>query len=96
MAATQATGFAFNGGRIVGGMSAVGVPVWGPDRRVVAALSVTAIEVRMTPARIRLIVASLQAEAAQLKARLAASGPARPSDGGGGRRPAGARRPRAS
>ena len=93
VATTLATGFAFNDGRIVSGMSAVGVPVWGPDGRVVAALSVAAINERMPPARVRQIVVVLQAEAAQLRSRLAAAGPARPAEAG--RRPAaGGRRSR--
>lgn len=82
VARTRAAGFAFNDGRIVSAMSAVGVPVWDPHGRLVAALSVAAINERMSPSRIRQIVAALQEEAAQLKARLAAAtGPARPGEG---------------
>ena len=63
-------GYAFNDGRIVPGMSAVGVPIMGPQQEPLGALSVAAIASRMQPDRRENIVASLWAEAHALAERL--------------------------
>lgn len=73
---TRRNGFAFNTGRIVSGMHAVGVPVLGADGRAVASLSVAAITERLTPPRAAKIARMLQKEAVVLAARLAADAPA--------------------
>ncbi|WP_209426304.1 IclR family transcriptional regulator [Pararhodobacter sp. SW119] len=63
---TRATGFAFNDGRIVSAMCALGMPVIDAEGRVIAALSIAAIRERMAPARRDELVALLRAEAAGL------------------------------
>lgn len=68
---TLALGHALNRGRIVAGMNAVAVPVTLGDGSVAAALSVAAIEARMTPERIEgLLLPALRREAATLARRL--------------------------
>lgn len=59
-------GYAFNNGRLVRGMSAVGVPVLMPGGEVAAALSIAAISSRMEGARRAMLVEALQTEAANL------------------------------
>ena len=71
VAETRSKGFAFNTGRIVSGMHAVGVPVLDGDGHPVASLSIAAITERMSTARAEKLVASLQKEALLLSKRLA-------------------------
>jgi DNA-binding IclR family transcriptional regulator len=84
-AETRAQGYYFNNERVIEGMSAVGVPVFGEGRTLVAALSVAAITSRMAEERRREIIAMLQAEADRLSQTLrsgvAESG--RPATGSG-------------
>ncbi len=68
---TRRQGYAFNGGRIVPGMSAVGVPIMGPNEEPAGALSVAAIESRMQPDRRENVAASLWIEAKALAGELA-------------------------
>ncbi|MBU4611480.1 IclR family transcriptional regulator [Achromobacter sp. GG226] len=70
IAATQANGYAINPGRIIPEMVGVGVPVFDRDREVVAALSVAAIRSRLSGARLREVVATLQHQAATLGTEL--------------------------
>ncbi|MEX0758621.1 MAG: IclR family transcriptional regulator, partial [Tistlia sp.] len=70
-AEARAQGYAFNDGRIVSAMCAVGVPVLDRRGRVVAAISVAAIRERMAPERIAWIAEALSNEAALLRDRLA-------------------------
>jgi DNA-binding IclR family transcriptional regulator len=65
-------GYAFNDGRIIPGMGAVGVPVCGKARIPIAALSVAAITSRMSPSRRNSIVSWLKEEAATLETELGA------------------------
>jgi DNA-binding IclR family transcriptional regulator len=69
-AETRAQGYFFNNERVIKGMSAIGVPVFGGDRTPVAALSVAAIASRMAEDRRREIIAMLQAEADRLSQTL--------------------------
>lgn len=71
VAEARAQGYAFNDGRIVSAMCAVGVPVLDPRGRVVAAMSVAAIRERMDPPRVTAIASLLHGEAAGLRERLA-------------------------
>ena len=73
VARTRRQGYAFNDGRVIRAMSAVGVPVFDPTGRACAALSVAAINERMGAARVRWIVDRLQAEAEGIRARMAAA-----------------------
>jgi DNA-binding IclR family transcriptional regulator len=70
--ATRDTGHAFNDGRIVSAMAAVGVPVLDKAGRAVAALSIAAIRERMDAPRDAELVALLQREAAELSRLLGA------------------------
>lgn len=70
VATSRSAGYTFNAGRILPGMSAVGVPVLGRKGRPVAALSVAAIEARMQPDRRAQIATWLGDEAAALQQRL--------------------------
>ncbi len=70
VARTRADGYAYNEGRIVSAMCAVGVPVRDPDGRPVAALSVAAIAERMEAERMAWIVDLLQEEAGRLARRM--------------------------
>jgi DNA-binding IclR family transcriptional regulator len=84
-AETRAQGYFFNNERVIKGMSAIGVPVFGEGRTLVAALSVAAITSRMAEDRRREIIALLQAEADRLS-RTLLSGVAesvRPATGSG-------------
>lgn len=68
-------GYAFNDGRVLKSMCAVGVPVNGPPRRApLAALSIAAISERMRGPRRGRLVAILTAEADALGAALLARG----------------------
>lgn len=69
VATSRADGYAFNDGRILPAMSAVGVPVRGRRGRPVAALSVAAIDARMEHDRRERIVAWLTEEAALMEQR---------------------------
>ncbi len=75
IAHARTNGFAFNDGRIVSAMSAVAVPIQDPRGKVVAALSIAAINERMGKARIKQIAAMLLDEAAKLKQRLSIATP---------------------
>ena len=59
--------YALNEGRIIPGMSALAVPVFGHDGAPLAAMSVAAIMARMESPRREEIVAELRAEAEQLQ-----------------------------
>jgi len=71
VARTRLQGYAFNDGRIVPGMSAVGVAIIGPGAEPIAALSVAAIDGRMQPDRRENIAAMLRAETTALSRELA-------------------------
>ncbi len=75
--ATRDRGFAFNDGRIVSAMNAIGVPVRDEDGRVLAALSIAAIRERMEGARLEECLGLLKREAAEVAGRLAARHAAR-------------------
>jgi DNA-binding IclR family transcriptional regulator len=80
--ATRAQGYAFNDGRIIPGMSAIGVPIVGRSGTPVAALSVAAITSRMELPRRSNIVTWLHEEARSIERELGpildhAAGPAR-------------------
>jgi DNA-binding IclR family transcriptional regulator len=70
VAETRAQGFAFNGGRVALGMSAVGVAARTPRGEPFAAFSVAAITERMGPDRRAAIVDMLRREAAVIEALL--------------------------
>ncbi len=70
VAQTRLQGYAFNDGRIIVGMSAVGVPVMGSDHTPVAALSVAAVTERMRSERRSNIVAWLTSEATLVEEQL--------------------------
>jgi DNA-binding IclR family transcriptional regulator len=65
-------GYAYNDGRLIPGMNAVGVPVRGHGRIPIAALSVAAIASRMDATRRSQIVGWLKEEAALLEKELGA------------------------
>ena len=67
----RAHGHALNPGRIVPGSWGLGVAIPWPDGRPAGALSIAAIENRMTPARQADLAAALHREAALIAARLA-------------------------
>ena len=67
---THRTGYAFNPGRIITGMSAIGVAVLGANRRPLCALSVAAISTRMNPKRRAHIAKLLQQEGAALEQQI--------------------------
>lgn len=75
--ATRRQGFALNDGRIVEGMSAIGVPVLDREGVAIAAISIAAITSRMKPERRANIVALLDAEARRLEQQLGLRGPPR-------------------
>lgn len=60
--ATRRQGFAFNDGRVIDGVSAVGLAIIGRDGNAIAAISVTAINARMKSARRRTIVELIRTE----------------------------------
>ncbi len=64
IARSRDTGYAFNDGRIVSAMSAIGVPCRDGAGRLVAALSAAAINERMSAERVAWLASRLQAEAA--------------------------------
>ncbi len=70
VAESRANGYAFNDGRIIPGMSAVGVPVFGYRDRPAAALSCAAISNRMEQDRRPTIVALLLKEAKAIARQL--------------------------
>jgi DNA-binding IclR family transcriptional regulator len=70
IAETRSNGYSFNDGRIVPGMSAVGVPIFGHRSRPVAALSCAAISERMEPERRATIVTVLQEQARAIAAQI--------------------------
>ncbi|WP_108663757.1 IclR family transcriptional regulator [Acuticoccus kandeliae] len=70
---TRQAGFSLNEGRIVTGMGAVGVPVVAPDGRLLAALSIAAIEERIVGERMAWIVELLKREAEAIAALAAIS-----------------------
>lgn len=71
VALARERGFALNPGRVVAGSWGVAVPVLWPDGRPAAALTIAAVESRMSPARQPELVRLLRAEAALIEARLA-------------------------
>ncbi|CDZ42344.1 Hypothetical protein NGAL_HAMBI1146_51100 [Neorhizobium galegae bv. officinalis] len=68
---TRVAGFAFNPGRLLPGSWAIGVPVFGASGQCVGALSISAIEARLSEARRAELAPILQQEAAALTDRLA-------------------------
>ena len=70
VAETRRHGYAFNPGRILKGMSAIGVAIPGEDGRPLCALSVAAISTRMDPARRADIAAQLKREGALLSRQI--------------------------
>jgi len=70
VAAAREQGYAFNDGRIIRGMCALAVPVRDGQGRVVAALSIAAIEERMRPDRVATLAQALAREAEALSKRL--------------------------
>ena len=71
LAYARAQGHALNPGRIVAGSWGLGVAIPWPDGRPAGALSIAAIENRMTPARQADLAAALHREAAVIAASLA-------------------------
>jgi DNA-binding IclR family transcriptional regulator len=74
VAETRTRGFSIVTGTIVPGMSAVAVPVLDRDGQALAALSVAAIEQRMSPKRCAQIAKFMQVEARALARRLSERG----------------------
>jgi DNA-binding IclR family transcriptional regulator len=70
VAETRRHGYAFNPGRILKGMSAIGVAIPGEDGRPLCALSVAAISTRMDPARRADVATRLQQEGALLSMKI--------------------------
>jgi len=68
---TRRNQYSFNAGRIIPDMCAIGVPVLGPDRRPVAAISIAAIAARMKPARRAQLLRHLREGARELEAAIA-------------------------
>ncbi|WP_347138152.1 IclR family transcriptional regulator [Paracoccus sp. SSK6] len=77
LAHARAHGHALNPGRIVAGSWGLGVAIPWPDGRPAGALSIAAIENRMTPARQADLVAALHREAGLIAQRLAELDPQR-------------------
>lgn len=71
VAETRALGYACNQGRVIPGMSSIGVPVLGADGVPVASLSVAAIADRVSGDRVQMLVGLLRREAAMLGDMLA-------------------------
>lgn len=63
-------GYSLNDGRLIPGMSAIGVPIRRPDGSPFAALSIAAISSRLQPPRRNNIAASLKKEAEQIERKL--------------------------
>ena len=70
---TQARGFSYIDGLIIPGVNAIGVSVLGPERRPLAALSITAIAERVRGERTTLLVRLLQDEARRISSELGAA-----------------------
>jgi DNA-binding IclR family transcriptional regulator len=70
VAETRAQGYARTDGRIVAGMSSVGVPVLSSKGLPIAAISLAAISDRLDPVRAKEVLNLLRTEAAALAARL--------------------------
>jgi DNA-binding IclR family transcriptional regulator len=68
--AARREGFAFNDGRIVSGMSAVGVPVLDGSGQPLAALSIAAINARMDRTRRHAVAAKLKEASQRIQQRL--------------------------
>lgn len=81
--ATRKRGYSVVPGTVIPGMAAVGVPILDRQGHAIAALSVAAIEQRMTEARRSHIAALIGQEARTLAKRLTLSGKARPDETGG-------------
>lgn len=79
---TQAQGFSFIEGLIIPGVNAIGVPVFDPGKRAVAALSITAIAERVHGERALRLAALLHEEARQLSALIARQSQAEAGEGG--------------
>lgn len=77
LARARAHGHALNPGRVVPGSWGLGVAIRWPDGRPAGALSIAAIENRMTPARQADLAAALHREAQATAARLAGPDPQR-------------------
>ena len=75
IANTRAKGYSFNDGRIIAGMSAVGVPVFDHLGRPTVSLSCAAITDRMDPTRQASIVSLLLKEAKTIARQLNPQGP---------------------
>jgi DNA-binding IclR family transcriptional regulator len=71
LAHARSHGHALNPGRVIAGSWGLGVAILWPDGRPSGALSIAAIENRMTPARQADLAAALHREAALIAARLA-------------------------
>ena len=80
VARTRRDGYSLNEGRIVTGMVAVGVPVFGPGPRLAGAISLAAIEERIRPPRRERLVALLGREAARIGHELSGREPAAAPD----------------
>jgi DNA-binding IclR family transcriptional regulator len=71
---TQSQGFSYVDGLIIPGVNAVGVPIFDADRRPTAALSITAIAVRISGDRTVEMVNLLNTEARRLSEQLVTAG----------------------
>ncbi len=69
---TRRQSYSFNDGRIVQDMCAVGVPVFGPTGRPIAAFSIAAISNRMSSERVATLVHWLKQEAGKVEERVKA------------------------
>src|SRR5262249_41827631 len=74
---TRRRGHSFVGGTIVPGMSAFGVPILDDHGQAVAALSVAAIDSRMSEPRLSKMVRLVQSQAAAVSSRLTPAPPVR-------------------
>jgi DNA-binding IclR family transcriptional regulator len=70
IARVRALGYSDGASGLIPGMAGLGVPIFTPDRRAVAALSVGSTTDRMTPERNAVIAEMLLAEARQIGAKL--------------------------
>lgn len=75
---TRARGYALNRDQVIPAMSAVGVPVLGPDGRPIAAFSVAGITERIVREREPELVALLRTEATQLSSVFRVDAPVQP------------------
>ena len=69
----RARGYSYSEGFVLKGVRGLAVPIMGPEKRVLAALSVAAIDERITPARIPELVRVLHSHARRIEHRLAAA-----------------------